>query len=208
MSLIEKDVYGIRQIGKKTKQLANQSKRNQDQLDLRRSHQLKVLASQHERWSELEAKCGLVKYRDEPLQSMNSFRSSTYGFSRMHSVSSRTEVLSRPKPCLTPKDPLKHFDYRGMMSADFKGVIEFYKPESPTLKPILQPILQPAKHVVKPARIIDTSQVEDDLRSIEQVEKICRNTSETPGYPRAELAKYYQTHSSLKNSPTNSSKAV
>jgi hypothetical protein len=189
-SLIDKDIKGVQQIEDKTSQILERQKQHQAQQQQNREALRQALAKQHEKWAELEQRCGVVKLRDEGVdQSADTLRTSLYGFSRTHLVSPRTDVLSRPKHNRGPKEPLKHFDFRGMISADFKSVISHFKPGSSLSH-------SPAKRtadVQRPLRLkFEPFDTADWRNSIERVERISGSNASKVGYSRSDLIKYYQ----------------
>mmetsp|Transcript_5982 Transcript_5982/g.10581 ORF Transcript_5982/g.10581 Transcript_5982/m.10581 type:complete len:270 (-) Transcript_5982:200-1009(-) len=189
-SLIEKDIFGLNEIQRRTQKQEQEMQRKQAERDKERMILRQSLAKTHERWADLEAKCGIVKVREDIIEkSTDSLRSSTFGFSRAHVVSPRTQALSRPKRSMSPTNPYIHYDFRGMVGADFKTVVDFFKPSSPqtTSKSCNSslPIQKPS-----PPKQTDEKQIRDDLNSIERVERICRNSTKRTGYSKAELLQF------------------
>jgi hypothetical protein len=190
VSLIDRDIKGVQQIEDKTSRIIEKQKQQRAQQQHNREALRQALAQRHEKLAELEQRCGVVKLRDEGLDSSaDTVRTSFYGFSRTHLVSPRTAVLSRFKINRRPKEPLKHFDFRGMISADFKSVISHFKPGSSHSH-------SPAKKtadVQRPPRLkYEPFDKADWRRSIERVEKISERNTSKVGFSRSDLIDYYQ----------------
>jgi hypothetical protein len=221
-SMIERDIKGIHQIEEKSNQISRTHQRKRGKQLVAREALRASLAKLHEKSAELEQKSGVVKVRDLSLErSADSMQSSLYGFSRTFLVSPRTELLSRPRLVHCQKEPLKHFDFRGMISADFASVISIFKPKlsSPDLSPVRSspyltlnrlpsspnlssmsqlgsPKLSPIKKsvtIVKPAKLRRPAvDFEDWQKSIDKVELICKSTPKGAGYSKADLVQFYR----------------
>lgn len=109
---------------------ADQAAQAQKQQELRDQHRAE-LARRHQATADLERKCGIFKYRANPLASTMSSLSSggRFGLTKSNTTSPRSQALSQARDPYQPHDPLLYAEFRGLIQAQHRNAVRRMRTE-------------------------------------------------------------------------------